>query len=355
MIVNFGGNRFVVVIGKFFCLCLVALFCSRGAWSRQQPDATPARQDASGELGSISGKIVDQSGANIVGAVVKFGCGKESSSARESTSDEDGLFAFSRVTPGPFCLSISAPGLVSQEVSGTLQSAQAYVTPVVVLVIPTQVTEVHVGVPPEEIATEQIKEQEKQRVFGIIPNFYVTYASDPAPLSKKYKFELAWKSATDPITLAGVGVLAGIDQAGDRWHDYGQGTEGYAKRLGATYANVFSATFIGGAVMPSILKQDPRYFYKGTGSKRSRLLRALGSSFVCKGDNGHWQPNYSNVIGSFAGAGLQALYIPARDRRGSGFVVSGALVRLAETSLAGVLQEFVLPRFTPNHSNRSHR
>jgi hypothetical protein len=98
--------------------------------------------------------------------------------------------------------------------------------------------------------------------------------------------------------------------------------------------------------MPSVLKQDPRYFYKGTGSKRSRILYALANSVICKGDNGHWQPNYSNVIGSFAGAGLQALYIPANDRRGSGFVVSSALIRLGETSLAGVLQEFVFSKLT---------
>jgi hypothetical protein len=365
MTANWG--RFVLALEKFSCLCFVLLLCGAGARSQQvpasqlaQPAPAPSEkqkpatpQHASEEPGSISGKIVDQSGANIVGAVVDLGCDKPST--RETSSDEDGLFVFSRVVPGPFCLTISFPGLVSQQSSGTLQSGQAYVTPVIVMVIPTQVTEVHVGLAPEELATEQIKEEEKQRVFGIIPNFYVTYSSDPAPLSAKYKFELAWKSATDPITLAGVGVLAGIDQAGDRWHDYGQGAEGYGKRFGASYANVFSSTFIGGAIMPTILKQDPRYFYKGTGSKRSRILRAIGSSVICKGDNGHWQPNYSNVIGSFGGAGLEALYIPARDRRGSGFVVSGALVRLAETSLAGVLQEFVLPKLTPKHPTRSNR
>jgi hypothetical protein len=223
------------------------------------------------------------------------------------------------------------------------------------LMISTQVTEVRVTPRNEELVQAQVKEQEKQRVLGVIPNFYVTYDPNPVPLTPKYKFELAWKSASDPITLVGVGVLAGLDQAGDRWGAYGQGAQGYAKRLGATYANVFGATFIGGAVMPTVLKQDPRYFYKGTGTKRSRILRALSSSFICKGDNGHWQPNYSNVIGSFAGAGLQAAYLPANDRKGGGFVVSSAVIRLGETSLAGVLQEFILPRFTPNHSNRSQR
>jgi hypothetical protein len=311
----------------------------------QETQASGGLQHAEHQAGSISGKVVDQSGANIAGAVVNL-TREGQSSGLEVTSNEDGLFAFSNVAPGPFQLTISSPGLASQEFSGTLQSGEAYVTPLIMLVIPTQVTEVHVGPTPVELADVQIKEQEKQRVFGVIPNFYVSYEPNSAPLTAKHKFELAWKSASDPITLIGVGVLAGIDQAGDRWGAYGQGAQGYAKRYGASYANVFASTFIGGAVMPSLLKQDPRYFYKGSGSKRSRILYAVASSVMCKGDNGHWQPNYSNVIGSFAGAGLEALYIPANDRRGSGFVVSSALIRLGETSLAGILQEFVFPKLT---------
>lgn len=309
----------------------------------------PAQQQ---KAGSISGKVVDQSGISIAGAVVKLTREGESSDP-EVTSNDDGLFAFTHVVPGPFQLTISSPGLESQEFSGTVLSGQAYVTPLIMLVIPTQVTEVRVGLPPEELAEAQIKEQEKQRVLGIVPNFYVSYAPDAAPLTRKQKFELAWKSASDPVTLVGVGVLTGINQAADRWGAYGQGTQGYAKRYGATYADVFASTIIGGAVMPSILKQDPRYFYKGRGSKRSRILYALASPVICKGDNGRWQPNYSEMIGSFAGAGMEILYLPAQDRRGSGFVVSSGLIRMGEISLAGVLQEFVFPKLTPNRPTRS--
>ncbi|MGA2428009.1 MAG: carboxypeptidase-like regulatory domain-containing protein [Candidatus Acidiferrum sp.] len=361
MSVASAKESLILGLGKLVCLSLPVLLCGFPAWSQQFPldqTANSAVADSQGtqpsaggqqhpghQTGSISGKVVDQSGANIVGAVVKL-TREGHSSNLDVTSDEDGLFAFSNVAPGPFQLTISSPGLASQDFSGTLQSGEAFVTPLIMLVIPTQVTEVHVGLPPEELAEVQIKEEEKQRVLGVIPNFYVSYEPNAAPLAAKQKFELAWKSASDPATLVGVGVLAGIDQAGDRWGAYGQGAQGYGKRYGAVYADVFAATFIGGAVMPSILKQDPRYFYKGTGSKRSRFLYAVASSFICKGDNGHWQPNYSNVIGSFAGAGLEALYIPANDRRGSGFVVSGALVRLGETSLAGVLQEFVFSKLS---------
>ena len=354
-------KNLILGFGKLGCLGLGVLLCTFPAWSQQPPIDQPAKsaladsqeaqasvsgqQHAEHQAGSISGKVVDQSGANIGGAVVKL-MREGQSSGLEVTFDDDGLFAFSNVAPGPFQLTISSPGLASHEFSGTLQSGEAYVTPLIMLVIPTQVTEVHVGLPPEELAEVQIKEEEKQRVFGVIPNFYVSYAPNAAPITTKHKFELAWKSASDPVTLVGVGVLAGIGQAGDRWGAYGQGAQGYAKRYGASYANVFASTFIGGAVMPSVLKQDPRYFYKGSGSKRSRILYAVASSVICKGDNGRWQPNYSNVIGSFAGAGLQAAYLPANDRRGSGFIVSSALIRLGETSLAGVLQEFVFSKLT---------
>ena len=365
----FAKENLILGLAKLICLSLPVLLCSFPASSQQPPiDQTTSsalsdsdsqgiqtsaaeQQHAEHQLGSIRGKVVDQSGADIAGAVVKLSREGQSASL-EVTSGEDGLFAFSNVSPGPFQLTISSPGLASQQSSGTLQSGEAYVTPLIMLVISTQVTEVHVALTPVELAQVQIKEQEKQRVFGVIPNFYVSYEPISAPLSAKQKFELAWKSASDPITLVGVGFVAGISQAGDRWSSYGQGAQGYGKRYGATYANVFAATFIGGAVMPSLLKQDPRYFYKGTGSKRSRILYAVASSVICKGDNGRWQPNYSNVIGSFGGAGLQALYLPANDRRGSGFVVSSALIRLGETSLVGVLQEFVFSKLTPNHPRR---
>jgi hypothetical protein len=330
------------------------------SWQPDTPDSqgtdasASASQSAQRQPGSISGKVVDLSGVNIVGAVVKL-THEGDSSELEVKSGEDGQFVFSNVAPGDFRLAISFPRLASQEFSGTVLSGQHYVTPVIMLVIPTQVTEIHVGLPPEELETVQVQDQLKQRVFGFVPNFYVSYIPNAAPLTSKHKFELAWKSGSDPVTLIGVGVLAGIDQAGDRWRSYGQGVEGYAKRYGATYANVFAATFIGGAILPSVLKQDPRYFYKGSGSKRSRLLHALAASSVtCKGDNGHWQPNYSNVLGSFAAAGIATAYIPAIDRRNVGsFIVSSALIRIGETSLGGVLQEFVFPKLT--HRARSQQ
>src|SRR4029077_4464097 len=109
-------------------------------------------------------------------------------------------------------------------------------------------------------------------------------------------------------------------------------------------ADVVASTFLSGAVFPTLLKQDPRYFYKGTGSSRSRLWRAVNNSIVCKGDNGNWQPNYSNIAGSFGGAAISSTYYPTRHQ---GMVVlTNGLVRMGESSIAGVVQEFVVRRFT---------
>ena len=77
----------------------------------------------------------------------------------------------------------------------------------------------------------QIKEQEKQRVLGFIPNFYVSYVPDAAPLAPKQKFELAWRSIIDPITFVGVGFLAGFEQASDDFQGYGQGAPGLCETL----------------------------------------------------------------------------------------------------------------------------
>jgi hypothetical protein len=306
--------------------------------------ASPAEQQ---QAGTITGTVVDQTGARITGASVKLVREGESSGV-EVLTDETGQFFFPNIAPGPFHLSIGSEGLAAQEFSGNIHLGEAYVTPLIRLNIATQVTEVRVALSTEQIADAQVKDQEKQRVFGFIPNFYVSYVPDAAPLSARNKFSLAWKSATDPVTFAAVGVVAGFDQAGDRWGAYGQGMRGYAKRFGASYGDVFAGTFIGSAILPTVLKQDPRYFYKGRGSKKSRLFYALANSVICKGDNGHWQPNYSSIAGNLAAGGISNLYYPANDRNGIGTVAGTALIRLGETAVANIFQEFFSPKVTRN-------
>jgi len=301
--------------------------------------------------GGINGTVTDQVGAVSVDARVRL-TREDQSLIQEVLTGNNGQFLFTDLPPGPFRLTITAQGFETQRVSGILLPGQAYLVPTIRLAVATVVTEVRVGLPVIEIAQEQIKEQEKQRVLGIIPNFFVSYVPGAAPLAPKQKFELAWKSTIDPFTFVGVAALAGVQQATDDFEGYGQGMQGYSKRFGAAYADVVSGTFIGSAILPSLLKQDPRYFYKGTGGTRSRLQYALANTVICKGDNKRWQPNYSGIGGAFATSGISYLYYPAADRDAMNLVLQNSLIRIGETALANVLQEFVVRRLTPRLHSR---
>src|SRR5207249_1182939 len=202
-----------------------------------------------------------------------------------------------------------------------------------------------------EVAEEQIKEQEKQRALGFIPNFYVSYVPNAAPLAPKQKFELAWKELVDPVNFGLTGAIAGIQQAQNDFSGYGQGAQGYAKRYGASYANTVTGTLIGSAILPSLLKQDPRYFYKGTGSKRSRVFYAVANSVICKGDNGHWQANYSSILGSLAAGGISNLYYPAKNRDGAELTFENTLIGISESAAVTLLQEFFIRKLTRNIPN----
>jgi hypothetical protein len=301
--------------------------------------------------GSIGGTVVDPRGDAIAGAHVAL-TRPDQPSRQETLSGEDGQFSFATIPPGAFQLTIMAQGFATHVFSGTLHPGESYTSPPIALALATETTQVVVVLPRVELAQEQIKEQEKQRIFGFIPNFYVTYVPDAVPLTPKQKFQLAWKTTVDPMTFVLTGAIAGVQQAQNDFSGYGQGAQGYGKRFGAVYADAVSGTFIGSAILPSLLKQDPRYFYKGSGSKRSRILYALGSSVVCKGDNGRWQADYSNILGNLAAGGISNLYYPAGNREGVELTFENAAIGIGANSAANLFQEFFVRKLTPKLPNR---
>jgi len=284
-----------------------------------------------------------------VGARVALSRGNQTSNS-EMLSGDDGQFSFTSVAPGPFQLTITSQAFATQTSTGILHPGEMFIVPAITLAVATEITQVQVVLPRVELAEEEVKEQEKQRVFGVIPNFYISYVPDAVPLTSKQKFGLAWKTTIDPVNFGVVAVIAGVQQAQNNFKEYGPGAQGYAKRYGASYADFVSDTFIGGAILPSLLKQDPRYFYKGTGTTRSRILYALANSVICKGDNGHWQPNYSSIGGSLAAGGISNLYYPASDR-GAALVFENTLIGIGENAATNLLQEFVIRKLTPNAPN----
>ena len=296
--------------------------------------------------GSISGTVVDQSGALVAGARVRLSR-EDQSPSQEVLSGTDGQFSFANIAPGPFQLTVTSAGFATQTSSGILHSAENYIVPKSALAVATAVTDMEVGLSQTEVAEEEIKVEEKQRVLGVLPNFYVSYIPNAAPLTSKQKFKLALRTVVDPFTLVFVGGAAGVEQAQNHFAEYGQGAQGYGKRFGAGYADTVTDTFIGAAILPSLLKQDPRYFYKGSGSQRSRILYAIANAVICKGDNGRWQANYSNILGSMAAGGISNLYYPPQDRNGAGLTFENAALGIGASAVANLFQEFVIRKLTP--------
>lgn len=301
--------------------------------------------------GCISGSVLDQSGAVVPGAVVKVTITGQPVNQQAITGN-NGQFFIANIAPGAFQLTVSSSGFAPKTLAGDLRAGEIDTVPPIVLNVASSITEVRVGLTQQEVAQEQIKIEETQRVLGIIPNFYVSYVPNAAPLTRKQKFQLAARTVVDPFTLVVVAGTAGVEQWQNHFIGYGQGLQGYAKRFGANYADTVSGTFIGGAILPSILKQDPRYFYKGTGSFHSRFLYAIGMAFICKGDNRHWQPNYSNVLGSLAAGGISNLYYPSEDRSSASLTFENAGVGLIGSAASNILQEFIIPKLTPHHHSR---
>jgi len=193
-----------------------------------QPQAAPdPHQESSPQLsGSIAGTITDPSGAHVSGAEIRLMRAGQTSLA-QAVSDDDGRFVFLNVAPGDFQLTISAEGFRTQEVSGTVYSNEHYLVPQVTLSLAEHLTQITVTPQTQkEVAEGQIKLQETQRVFGIVPNFYVSYVHDAVPLTFKEKIKLAWKTSEDPMTIGSVAFGAGIEQERNWYRAYGKGARG---------------------------------------------------------------------------------------------------------------------------------
>jgi hypothetical protein len=295
--------------------------------------------------GKLVGTVTDVNGDPIPNATVVLKT-PESNDRRTIVTPASGFFEFIDVKPAtPYHVEIRAKDFADWTSPAiTIDPGQYKILTGIQLRIGTEHTTVDVHFDPVEVATQQFKAEEKQRIFGIIPNFYVSYESDPAPLTTKMKFELALKVSADPVTVAGVALVSASRQAANT-PNYGQGWGPYGERFGSTAVDGFSDIMIGGAILPSLLHQDPRYFYQGTGTTSSRIRHAMFSPFVAKGDNGSWQPNYSSLGGDLASSGLANVYYP-KSNRGAGLVFGNFAIGTAERIGASLAQEFLFGKFT---------
>jgi hypothetical protein len=227
-----------------------------------------------------------------------------------------------------------------------LHAGEARIVPPVTLSVSGGSTSVTVtGDSKEKLSEQQVQIAVNQRVGGVIPNFYSTYDWNAPPMQAKQKFQLSIRSLIDPVSFLTVAGIAGAEQYKNVFPAYGGGIEGYGKRYGAALANHVSGNLLGRAVYPSIFHQDPRYFYKGKGSIRSRALYAISAAVITRGDDGRWKPNYSHVLGTFSAAAISNLYYPASDR-GASLVVFNGLAGTGADAVSNLIREFLLKGIT---------
>lgn len=296
---------------------------------------------------SITGTVRDAHGAMAPGVQVTL-VGQNNSVDRVVTADSNGVFTFAELTPGTYQVRINAvgsePAVLVEVVLGAGERREL---PIIGTRIPTTSTTVHVAATRNEVAQAQVQQQEQQRILGFLPNFYSNYIWDAAPMTPKLKFKLTLRSTTDPVTFLVAAGVAGIEQKHNTFPGYGPGPEGYAKRFGATYADTVVSKMVSRAILPTVLHQDPRYFYRGSGSIRQRIFYALEATVICRGDNGRLQPNYSQLLGNFAASGLSNLYRAPDDRTAS-LTFRNGLIMTGSGAVENLLREFLSRKLTTN-------
>ncbi len=318
---------------------VAALPNAPGTATKSAPQALPGAV--------ITGTLESPAGEPLPNAPLRvYGTGLAQAIAGKT--DAQGNFRITGLRAGNYNVQASARDyLTTTSPLIVLGQGEVYHIDITEIPLPKATTTVTVYGSTVALATHQVKQEEKQRVLGIIPDFFTSYVPNPAPLTPKLKMKLTLRTIRDPFIFGVAAAVAGMEQEQNIYPGYGTGWSGYGKRFGASYADSNISRIFGEGIYPVLFHQDPRYFYKGTGSFGSRLWYSLRSAVVSKGDNGHWQPGYAAVLGDFTAAGISNLYHSPQDRSFSITMRDGGIL-VAGDALENVLREFLSKALTSN-------
>jgi Carboxypeptidase regulatory-like domain len=302
-----------------------------------------AAEPANAQAGRILGTVMDVANDPVPDATVVLQA--PSGERHKVVTRDDGAFVFEAVAPGStYQITVTAEELAEWKANVSVEPGQDKTLTGIKLRPATVQRALTVGYSVKDVAAQQLKAEEQQRVLSFIPNIYVTYELHPEPLTTRMKFHLAYKGLTHPSFPVLMGAWAGIQQAADI-PDWPQDAKGYGQRYGANLAGGAIEGLFTNAILPSVLHQDPRYFYQGTGTKKSRALHAVFAPFVCKGDNGASQPNYSQWGGLLISGAIANTYYP-ESNRGVGLVFRNFGTNMGLHVALGLAQEFIFSKFT---------
>ena len=179
-----------------------------------------------------------------------------------------------------------------------------------------------------------------QRVFGVLPNYRTAEGSAPfQPITTKQKFIIASKDSFDYPVFLTTAFFAGLSQLqGSDSNSYSQGVKGFAHRYGIGYADQVTSNFFPEAIIPALFHMDPRYFRKGEGSTKTRLVYTVSHIFVSKSDSGITTFNSPEILGNALASLTDMSYHTHRRTAGDALTQWGTYV---EADMVGqILREF---------------
>jgi hypothetical protein len=157
--------------------------------------------------------------------------------------------------------------------------------------------------------------QQTKRILGIIPNFRsVSVDAKLPPLSPRNKFKLMLQDSFDYSSFIYVGILAGVGQAQNSYPEFHQGAAGYGRYYWHSFADTLGGNLMTEAVVPTLTREDPRYYTLGRGGFVRRTGYSISRLFVTRTDGNGRSPNISEIVGNGAAAGIANLYYPGQER-----------------------------------------
>ncbi len=321
---------------------LLAILCASPVAGQISLPVLSATEPA--PLAALNGQVADPTGALIPGARIRLHATSPAIEI-EATADTSGRFVFPALQPGDYSVSISAAGFETFQTSAFLLSAsETRSLPTVTLAIPAHHADATVTVTRRELAGTELHTAEQQRIAGF-PDFYTSFTWNAVRLDAPQKLSLGLHATTDRMAFLTAGLVSSAEQINGTFPGFGSGPASFGKRFGAAYADGFIGKFLGAAIFPSLLRQDPRYFYMGPARPlKERVRHAVLSGFLTRGDNGHQQPNLSHIFGNASAGALSSLYHPASDSAGK-LALRNALLGTVGEAGVNLARELLLRRF----------
>lgn len=305
------------------------------------PPTSPAHEPA-----RIKGVVSDIHGGLVPGAHIVI-LDTNSGVQQETTANDVGFFSVGGLDAGTYSVTISSPGLETYVLHDVhLRAGEVYSLPEVSLPMARTAADVTVTLTTEQLAEAELHNELQQRVLGVLPNFYVSYQWNAAPLNTRQKCKLTFRAATDPVFFGTTAIIAGIEQAHDTFPEYGPGPVGYWRRYGAAYGDAVIGRLMGDVVLASAFHQDPRYFVMTNGPIVKRAWHAVSSTFIQRGDNRHWQPAYAHLLGNALTGLIATTYHPGSSP--GQLVLDNTVLGLGGEAANNLVREFVLRHLARN-------